>query len=203
MIVVSITKKTGVTLAFAFGLAVLAGCGKEKQPAPAPTGLEGAVLNKLAGRTNNPVKVPEVESRTTEELLASVAGAKDGTNAAMGRTFMDGLMEKAAAGDAESMYWLGFYHATGKDVPKNLMEGAKWYQEAAEHNHEKGQYELGVAFEEGLGVPKDPVIAYQWLYLAAQKGNLDAIDRRDKLAAKLPEYEVEKGKRMAELFVPK
>lgn len=131
-----------------------------------------------------------------------VAGPKEATNA-MNRSFLDGLKDKASRNDADAMYWLGFYHHTGKDVEQNLEEGAKWYQEAAERNHRDAQFALGKAFEEGRGVPKDPVLAYQWHYLAAQKGHLDAIEHRDKLAEKLPDYEVEKGRRMAEQFVPK
>ncbi len=182
----------------------LTGCEKKPEAAPPPPTSLGALTNMLAGVTNAPPPKPKEEPKlTTKEILDKVAGAKAATNNLAGRTFIDGLKEKADREDPDAMYWLGFYFSTGKEVEKNLEKSAKWYQEAAERNHEKAQLALGTAFEEGSGVPKDPVAAYQWYYLAAQKNNLDAIERRDKLAAKIPEYEVEKGKRMAEQFVPK
>ncbi len=195
--------KGGVLIAFS-GMWLLAGCGGKKEEAPPPPTSLGNLANQLAGKTNTPPPPPKEEPRkSTEEILSMVAGQKAASTTVTNRTFIDGLLDKAKTGDAESMYWLGFYYSTGKDVAKDLEKGAKWYLEAAEHNHDKAQYELGVAFEEGLGLPKDPVAAYQWYYLAAQKGHLDAIERRDKLAAAIPEFEVEKGRRAAELFVPK
>jgi len=180
----------------------LSGCGeKPAPPPPAPTGL-GSLANQIAGRTNTPPPPKEEPKLSTREVLELVAGPKAATNAVAG-SFLDGLRDKAKRGDADAMYWLGFYHSTGKEVEKNLEEGLRWYLESAERNHEKAQLAAGIAFEEGLGTPKDPAAAYQWLHLAALKGNLDAIERRDKLAAKIPDYEMEKGRRMAEQFVPK
>jgi hypothetical protein len=41
---------------------------------------------------------------------------------------------------------------------------------AADKGHAQAQYYLGLMYCEGNGVPQDPVQAYLWLSLAAEKG---------------------------------
>jgi TPR repeat protein len=38
----------------------------------------------------------------------------------------------------------------------------KWYRLAAEQGHAKAQYNLGLMYYNGEGVPEDYVIAYMW-----------------------------------------
>jgi hypothetical protein len=184
---------------------VLGGCSR-KEPPPPETGPTLADLAlQVSGQTNPPPAVTNQEpAHSTDELIRMAAGADNmPSGMAAPRTFLDGFREKAEKGDAEAMYWLGYYLVEGQQVKQDLKEGARWLQESAEHNHKEAQYRIGLAYESGRGVPKDPVLAYHWHYLAAQKGHLDAIEHRDKLAGQLPDFEVEKGRRLAEQFVPK
>lgn len=43
-----------------------------------------------------------------------------------------------------------------------MVEGAKWWLRAAEQNDTGGQYNIGMAYANGLGVPKDLVKSHAW-----------------------------------------
>ena len=43
----------------------------------------------------------------------------------------------------------------GNGVPQDYKEAVYWYQLAAEQEHSKAQYNLGLIYEKGKGVPQD------------------------------------------------
>lgn len=47
-------------------------------------------------------------------------------------------------------------------------EAARWWRAAAVQGDAYGQESLALAYFEGIGVPRDPVLAYQWCLLAEQ-----------------------------------
>ena len=49
------------------------------------------------------------------------------------------------------------------------MEAVKWYRKAAEQNYAAAQNNLGVCYEQGKGVAKDPVEKAKWLRQAAEQ----------------------------------
>ena len=48
-------------------------------------------------------------------------------------------------------------------VPQNHVEAMKWYRKAAKQSY------LGVAYDNGEGVPEDSVQAYAWFSVCAAK----------------------------------
>ena len=66
----------------------------------------------------------------------------------------------------------------------------KWYRKAAEQGFADAQYNLGVMYANGEGVPKDFVEAYAWLNISASMGlevtrkNRDIIDNKMTTAQK-------------------
>ena len=68
-------------------------------------------------------------------------------------------------------------------VAKDSVESAKWHRLAAEQGYSDSQFMLGVLYSLGDGVPKDDVLAYMWVNLAAVGGQggkklRDSIGRR-------------------------
>ncbi len=69
-------------------------------------------------------------------------------------------------------------------MPKNEAKAVEWYQKAAspyvKDGHAVGQgsawaqYKLGLMYEEGRGVAKDPVKAVEWYQKSAEQGNAES-----------------------------
>ena len=50
-------------------------------------------------------------------------------------------------------------------------EAVKWYRAAAEQGQSEAQYELGVMYADGSGVPRDHSEAVKWCQKAAAQGH--------------------------------
>ena len=62
-------------------------------------------------------------------------------------------------------------YSDGRGVPKNLVEGARWYRLSAEQGDADAQYTLGTMFADGEGVLKDRVSAHMWYKIAGVNSN--------------------------------
>ena len=56
----------------------------------------------------------------------------------------------------------------------DISEAVKLWRQAAEQGNAKAQYELGVFYADGEGVPQDYAEAAKWFRLAAEQGYADA-----------------------------
>lgn len=63
------------------------------------------------------------------------------------------------------------YKVKAKD---DLRISARYFRMAAEKGNSTAAYKLGEAYEEGIGVPKDPVQALEWYRRAASQGERHA-----------------------------
>jgi localization factor PodJL len=61
----------------------------------------------------------------------------------------------------------------------------QWFTEAASRGLSDSQYNLGILYESGRGVPANNIEAYKWYALAARSGDKDATRRRDAVRTKL------------------
>lgn len=71
------------------------------------------------------------------------------------------LQNLARGNNAEAAFYLGTLYApriTRKEVTvsKNWSEALHWYRKAAHLGLARADFDLGLAYEKGLGVPKDP-----------------------------------------------
>ena len=82
-----------------------------------------------------------------------------------------GFRELAEAGNARAQYALGFLYRSGRGVPQDDAEAAKWYERAAEQGYANAQASLGVLYFSGRGVPQSDAEAAKWFRLAAAQGN--------------------------------
>ena len=57
---------------------------------------------------------------------------------------------------------------------QNDVEAAKWYRLAAEQGDADAQFNLGLMYDDGKGVPQDDVEAVKWYRLAAEQDDADA-----------------------------
>ena len=98
----------------------------------------------------------------------------------------------AEQGHAQAQYNLGAMYADGRGIPGivgeqgrrqkwgrrgrelDFKQAVRWYRSAAEQGEAKAQFNLGVMYAEGQGVPQDFREAMEWYYLAAMQGDADA-----------------------------
>ena len=107
-------------------------------------------------------------------------------------------------GDVEATFRAAqmFERGEGTGEPR-LDKAAAWYQAAARAGHVTALKSLAEMFAAGRGVDEDKVQAYALLEIAAQKGDPEAAQVRDKLSADLRPGQVAAGQRRAEKLAPK
>jgi uncharacterized protein len=82
----------------------------------------------------------------------------------------DNVFRRAEKGDANAQFVLGLKYDTGKGVPQDYAEAAKWYRKAAEQGYAEAQFNLGSMYDEGRGVPQDYAEAAKWYRKAKDQG---------------------------------
>ena len=122
----------------------------------------------------------------------------------------------AEAGNVFCMYWMGDAYEHGNGVPKDMDKAMEWYAKAADKGHvmsrkkiqqqkdlespfdgfmkqaeagdAQSMYMIGMCYESGVRVEKDPVKAREWYSKAAGQGNeaakraLELLDQKDQKA---------------------
>jgi TPR repeat protein len=92
------------------------------------------------------------------------------------------LLAKAAAGDPEMQFELGFYYYNGdisasgeyEFTDDEYAKANYWWTKAAEQNHTNAQYNLGTCYLHGRGAERDCTKAVCWYGKAAEQGHAGA-----------------------------
>lgn len=111
-----------------------------------------AVANLPAPETPLQPAPPEVDAGWTADDIAS-------------------FQRRAAAGNATSMYSLGYAFEHGDGVEADLVKSAAWYLKAANLGNRDAMNNLGSLYFNGRGVALDYVTALRWFRKAAALGN--------------------------------
>lgn len=82
----------------------------------------------------------------------------------------DEIMQKAIKGDIESQVYLGKHFFQQGDYEQSY----KWYERAAEQNDLESIYQVGLAYERGLGKKQDYNQAIKWYQNAAEQNYMKA-----------------------------
>ncbi|MET0873765.1 MAG: hypothetical protein ABWX81_03080 [Pseudolabrys sp.] len=72
----------------------------------------------------------------------------------------------------------------------------------AEQGDANAQYNLGVFYDNGLGVPQDKVRAYMWFNLSAAQGKEGAAAFRDLIARRMTPAQIAEAQRLAREWKP-
>jgi len=81
--------------------------------------------------------------------------------------------------------------------------GPKYERKRADLGDPSGQYNLGVYYDEGLGVPEDRMTAYAWLNIAAANGDTRAKSHKTKLAKKMNRKQIDKAQALSQEMLKK
>ncbi len=84
----------------------------------------------------------------------------------------------------------------------------QWYRKAAEQGEVTAQYNLGVMYDNGQGVPQDYAQAHMWYNLAASRfppgENRDiAVNNRDVVAERMTPAQIAEAQKLAREWRPK
>lgn len=87
------------------------------------------------------------------------------------------FLRAANLGYSNAAFNLGICYQKGEGTQQNDVEALKWYRKSAESNSPSGQYMLAKIYINGdLGVKQDLDQAYYWANIAAESGNLEALN---------------------------
>src|ERR1043166_5816338 len=75
----------------------------------------------------------------------------------------------AEQGDKVAQFEIGSRYLTGRKMPKNEIEAARWFRKSAEQGYARAQYNLAYFYHEGIGISKDNVEAVKWCQKAAEQ----------------------------------
>jgi len=84
------------------------------------------------------------------------------------------------------------------DGRRNFEKALYWLNRAAAQHNADAQFVLGLMLMRGDGVIADPRTAYVWLYQAAERGIVEAVEPRDQCAQLLGEVELRDARGDAE-----
>ena len=72
----------------------------------------------------------------------------------------------------------------------------------AEQGNANAQYNLGIFYDNGLGVPQDKVRAYMWFSLSAAQGREGAAAFRDLIARRMTPAQIAEAQKLAREWKP-
>lgn len=85
---------------------------------------------------------------------------------------------------------------------RDYTTAARIIRPLAESGDPTAQYNLGVFYDNGLGVPQDKVSAYMWLSLAATQGREGAAAIRDLIARRMTPAQIAEAQKLAREWKP-
>ena len=72
-----------------------------------------------------------------------------------------------------------------------------WFRKAAEQGHADAQYQLGLSYANGEGVPEDDVQAYAWLNLASVQGGEDVQQQRTRIRQRMTSVQIAEAQKLS------
>lgn len=133
--------------------------------------VRGNAIRRFATRLDNLdwkslVRLDSAEIQEAYDALASARVKSDGEHPSLGWEQIH-LYHMATQGLPEAQNALGIIY----DSTQAHAEAVKWYRKAAEQGYVNAQYNLGICYANGEGVPQDYVEAAKWYRKAANQGN--------------------------------
>lgn len=105
---------------------------------------------------------------------------------------MEWYQKAAEAGDMDAQCSIGDLHINGAaGIEPSAKAMIYWYEQAANHNHPKAQFQLGKILSEGKFVTHNDEAAFRWLTLAIMNGSDQAQKELQLLTAQIGESQTE------------
>jgi localization factor PodJL len=99
------------------------------------------------------------------------------------------------------MHNLAVMYVQAIDGKPDFATAARWFKKAANYGVVDSQYNLGVLLWRGVGVDQNLPEAYKWFALAAGRGDQEAANRRNDVAALLDAQSLNAARLTVQAFV--
>lgn len=90
------------------------------------------------------------------------------------KTAFEYELEYAHLGVRKSQFYVAQAYDEGFQTGVNKAEAVKWYRKAAAQSHAEAQYQLGLHYLNGEGVPRDDREGFVWIERASFKDHAEA-----------------------------
>jgi localization factor PodJL len=107
----------------------------------------------------------------------------------------------ADKGHIKAMHNLAVMYVQAIDGKPDFATAARWFKKAANYGVVDSQYNLGVLLWRGVGVDQNLPEAYKWFALAAGRGDQEAANRRNDVAALLDAQSLNAARLTVQAFV--
>jgi uncharacterized protein len=138
--------------------------------------------------------------------LADVAACRNAFDGGAFDVARKECLAAAEQGDDAAQNVLGVMYGTGKGVPQDYKEAARWFRSSADQGNAFAQFNLGDIYALGRGIERDYVQAHMWYNLSASRSNGEDQKRgagaRDDVAKKLSPQQLEEAQRLAHEWKP-
>ena len=85
---------------------------------------------------------------------------------------------------------------------QDYKEAVRLYRLSAEQGDADAQYNLGLMYAKGQGVPQDYVLAHMWWNISGSNGYKDAVTNRNIVEKKMSKQQIEKAQELARNWKP-
>ena len=141
----------------------------EVDTAPAPKDPRVAVA--IASPDAGAAATPALDTTDLADRFSKAADAVESKKPGA----LDELKLIATQGYAPAQFYLAKMYETGDGgLKKDPVAARQWTSRAAENGDRRAMHNLGIAFIEGVGGPKNAVTAAQWFRRAAELGLVDS-----------------------------
>ena len=109
--------------------------------------------------------------------------------------------DAASKGNARAMHNLAVVHAMGANgAAADLPAATRWFLEAASLGVKDSQFNLGILYGQGMGVPQNLAESYKWFSVAARSGDKDAIAKRNEVAGVMDPADLKRARAIADAW---
>ena len=87
---------------------------------------------------------------------------------------LDFYQKAALQGHSIAQYRLGLYlESSGEYISKDIKRAFEWFKKSANQDYPHALNKLGLLYESGLSVDKNPILAFKWFLKAAELDDVD------------------------------
>ncbi len=119
---------------------------------------------------------------------------------------LNDMIADAERGDPLAQMFLGkAYYNAEFGAKRDFVAAAKWYKASAKQGEVSAQADLALMYLDGQGVPRDNILAYMWMNVAAGNDNMLANPSRflldDLIAPLLGQDEIAYAQKLSSICV--